>query len=98
MSWRIMASACLLVVAAVSQPAAAQSPMLRGPWLGGGLGTASAQVNCELCTSDRNGGLSGYLTGGFTFSRSLRAGAELAGWLDDTDDERVYAFEARPKS
>ncbi len=64
MSWRIMASAGLLLAAVLSQPAAAQAPTLRGPWLGGGLGTASAQVNCELCTSDRNGGLSGYLAGG----------------------------------
>jgi hypothetical protein len=86
MSWRIMASACLLAAAAVSQPAAAQSPTLRGPWLGGGLGTASAQVNCELCTSDRNGGLSGYLTGGITLSPTVRLGAELAGWFDTTDD------------
>lgn len=86
MSWRIMASACLLGAVAVSQPAAAQSPTLRGPWLGGGLGTASAQVNCELCTSDRNGGLSGYLTGGITLSPTVRLGAELAGWFDTTDD------------
>jgi len=86
MWWRIMASACLLGAVAVSQPAAAQSPTLRGPWLGGGLGTASAQVNCELCTSDRNGGLSGYLTGGITLSPTVRLGAELAGWFDTTDD------------
>ena len=86
MSWRIMTSACLLMAAAVSQPAAAQSPTLRGPWLGGGLGTGSAQVNCELCTSDRNGGLSGYLAGGIAAGPSLRVGAELAGWFDTTDD------------
>jgi len=86
MSWRTIASACLLAAAAVSQPAAAQSPTLRGPWLGGGLGTASAQVNCELCTSDRNGGLSGYLTGGITLSPAVRVGAELSGWFDTTDE------------
>jgi hypothetical protein len=87
MSWCIMLSACLRAAVAVSQPAVAQSsPTLRGPWLGGGLGTASARVNCELCTSDRNGGLSGYLTGGITLSPSVRLGAELAGWFDTTDD------------
>jgi hypothetical protein len=86
MSWRIMVSAGLLAGALVSQPAAAQAPTLRGPWLGAGLGTASAQVNCELCTSDRNGGLSGYLTGGITLSPSVRLGAEVAGWFDTTDD------------
>ena len=88
MSWRIMASAALLAVVTLSQPAAAQSPTLRGPWLGGGLGTASASVNCDICSDDRNGGLSGYLTGGITVSPSLRLGAELNGWFDTTDDIR----------
>ena len=86
MSWRSTVSWCLLAALAVSQPAAAQAPTLRGPWFGAGLGTASAQVNCELCTSDRNGGLSGYLTGGITLSASVRVAAELAGWFDTTDD------------
>jgi hypothetical protein len=88
MSLSRIAAACVFAALALSQPARAQEPMLRGPWLGAGLGTASAAVNCDICTGDRNGGLSGYLTGGFTFSRSLRAGAELAGWLDNTDDVR----------
>lgn len=85
MSWRML-SACLLVAVTVGQPAAAQSATVRGPWLGGGLGTGSAQVNCELCIGDRNGGLSGYLTGGITVSPGVRAGAELAGWFDTTDE------------
>ena len=88
MSLSRIAAACVLAALTLSQPARAQEPMLRGPWLGAGIGTASAAVNCDICTNDRNGGLSGYLTGGFTFSRSLRAGAELAGWLDNTDDVR----------
>ena len=86
MSWRIIVSGCLLAAAVVSQPVAAQSPTLRGPWLGAGLGTASAQVNCELCVDDRNGGLSGYLAGGVTLSPSVRLGAELTGWFDNTND------------
>ena len=80
---RIVAAG-LLAALALSQPARAQDPTLRGPWLGAGVGTASAAVNCDICTGDRNGGLSGYLSGGFTFSRSLRAGAEIAGWRDQT--------------
>jgi hypothetical protein len=88
MSLSRIAAACVLAALAFSQPARAQEPMLRGPWLGAGIGTASAAVNCDICTGDRNGGLSGYLTGGFTFSRSLRAGAELAGWLDHTNEVR----------
>jgi autotransporter-like protein len=59
---------------------------VHGPWFGGGLGTASARVNCEICANDRNGGLSGYLTGGLTIARGLRAGAEVAGWFDTTDE------------
>jgi hypothetical protein len=79
-----IAAAGMLVALAVSQPARAQDASLRGPWLGAGLGTASASVNCDICSGDRNGGLSGYLSGGFTFGPGLRAGAELAGWRDET--------------
>ena len=88
MSLRHMVPALLLAAAALSQPARAQDPTLRGPWLGAGLGTASASVNCELCVEDRNGGLSGYLTGGFALSPSVRAGAELMGWFDTTNEIR----------
>ena len=88
MSLPRIAAAFLLAALALSQPARAQEPTLRGPWLGAGLGTASAAVNCDICTGDRNGGLSGYLSGGFTFSRNLRAGAEISGWLDNTENVR----------
>jgi hypothetical protein len=67
MSWRIMASATVVAVVALSHPAAAQPPTLRGPWFGGGIGTAWARVHCELCTSARNGvTTSGNLTSGTT--------------------------------
>lgn len=79
-----IAAVGLLGALALSQPARAQDPTLRGPWLGAGIGTASAAVNCEICNGERNGALSGYLAGGFTFSRSLRAGVELNGWRDET--------------
>jgi len=88
MSLSRIVAACLLAALALSQPARAQDVTLRGPWLGAGIGTASAAVNCDICTGDRNGGLSGYLTGGFTFTRHLRAGAELSGWVDNTNDVR----------
>ncbi len=84
MSLSRIAAAGLLAVLALSQPARAQEPTLRGPWLGFGLGTASTAVNCDICSGDRNGGLSGHLSGGFSLSRNLRAGAELAGWRDET--------------
>ena len=85
MSVRFIAAA-LALAALGAVEAHAQSPSVHGAWLGGGLGTASARVNCDACTPDRNGGLSGYLTGGLAVSRGLRAGAELAGWFDTTDD------------
>lgn len=88
MSLPRIAAAFLLAALALSHPARAQEPTLRGPWLGAGLGTASAAVNCDICTGDRNGGLSGYLSGGFTFTRNLRAGAEISGWIDKTDEVR----------
>ena len=88
MSLRLMASACVVATLALSQPASAQQPTLRGPWLGAGIGTASASVNCEICSDDRNGGLSGFLTGGITLSPSVRLGAELSGWFDTTDEIR----------
>ena len=86
MSLRLMASACVLAALALSQPANAQQPTLRGPWLGAGIGTASASVNCDICSDDRNGGFSGFLTGGLTLSPSVRLGAELNGWFDSTDE------------
>jgi len=86
MSVRFLAVALALTVTAGAIPVNAQDPSLHGPWLGGGLGTASAKVNCDLCTNDRNGGFSGYLTGGLAVARGLRAGAELSGWFDTTDD------------
>ena len=79
-----IAAAGLVAALAVSQPARAQDATLRGPWLGAGIGTASAAVNCDICNGERNGALSGYLAGGFTLSRSLRAGAELSAWRDET--------------
>lgn len=86
MSVRFVAAAVALAVLAGTARGHAQSPSVHGPWFGGGLGTASARVNCDACVSDRNGGFSGYLTGGLAVSRGLRAGAELAGWFDNTND------------
>jgi hypothetical protein len=79
--------ACALIMCATSAAAAAQAPVTaRGAWVGGGIGTASARVNCDICAADRNGGLSGYLAGGLRVGRGLHAGAELSGWFDKTED------------
>ena len=79
--------ACALILPATATPAPAQAPVTaRGAWLGGGIGTASARVNCDICASDRNGGLSGYLAGGLRIGPGLHAGAELSGWFDKTEN------------
>ncbi|HUR93247.1 MAG TPA: outer membrane beta-barrel protein [Gemmatimonadales bacterium] len=85
---RLLVTCALVGFGAVApSPAVAQdATTLHGAWFGGGIGTASAQVNCELCINDRNGGLSGYLAGGLRLNAGLHAGAELAGWFDNTDD------------
>ena len=81
MSTRLLVACALAVFATAATPALAQNATtLRGPWLGAGLGTASAQVNCDLCASDRNGGLSGYVAGGLRVAPNLHAGLELAGY------------------
>ena len=86
MSVRSHAAAFALIALTGSAPLGAQTPSVYGAWLGGGVGTASGRVNCDACTTDRNGGPSGYLSGGLAVSRGVRAGAELAGWFDTTDD------------
>ena len=78
--------ACALLAFATSTPARAQeTPTLHGPWVGAGIGTASASVNCDICIGDRNGGLSGYLAGGLRVAPAVHVGAELTGWFDNTD-------------
>ncbi len=47
MSVRFVAAAFALAAIAGATPADAQEPTMHGPWLGGGLGTASARVNCD---------------------------------------------------
>ena len=79
--------ACAMILSGTTLPAAAQAPVTaRGPWFGGGIGTASAKVNCDICAAERNGGMSGYLAGGVRLGPGLHAGAELSGWFDKTDE------------
>jgi hypothetical protein len=80
MSARQLMASALLAFAAASTPAVAQqTTTLRGPWLGAGISTASASVNCDICVDDRNGGLSGYLAGGGCGRAGDRQQPELRG-------------------
>src|SRR6185437_5081530 len=86
MSARLLMARALLALGVAAAPAVAQETnTLRGPWLGGGVGTASSSVNCDICIGDRNGGFSGYVAGGFRITPALHAGAEVNGWFDDTE-------------
>ena len=42
-------------------------------------------MNCDICVTDRNGGLSGYVAGGLRVTPSLHAGLEVTGWFDNTE-------------
>ena len=86
MSARLLMACALLAFGAATSAGAQETTTLRGPWVGGGIGTASASVNCDICIADRNGGLSGYLAGGLRVTPTLHAGAELSGWFDETND------------
>jgi hypothetical protein len=86
MSARHFMSWALAAFCFASTPAAAQdATTVHGAWMGAGVGTGSARINCEICVGDRNGGLSGYLAGGIRLRPNLHAGAELTGWFDNTE-------------
>ena len=57
MSARLLMACALLAFGAATAAGAQETTTLRGPWVGGGIGTASASVNCDICIADRNGGL-----------------------------------------
>jgi len=56
-----------------------------GFWWGAGLGTAWNQLNCDICSDSRRGGLTlGGKLGG-TVSQNLLLGGELTGWYSSDD-------------
>jgi hypothetical protein len=96
MSARLLMACALLALGAAAPAGAQEATTLHGPWVGGGIGTASASVNCDICIGDRNGGLSGYLAGGLRLTPALHVGAELNGWFDQTDgvNQRLLLYGA----
>jgi hypothetical protein len=53
----------------------------QGFWIGFGLGSGSAGLDCSTCGDNRFSGFSGYLRLGGTWTRSVLVGLETDGWL-----------------
>lgn len=75
----LIAVALWLVAAS---PAAGQEPgPRRGFWWGVGFAYGAAWVSCDICVGARGAGISASAVAGGTLSPTLRAGAELDGWM-----------------
>jgi len=61
----------------------AQPDTRQGFWIGLGVGGGSSQTNCNypICSSDRLGGASGYISLGGTLSSHVRLGGETNVWV-----------------
>jgi hypothetical protein len=76
--------ALLLPIAGTSLNA--QAVPRRGLWIGGGLGFGFARVRCDVCTNDRDGGISGHARLGGSISPSFLLGVEGNGWRNSEED------------
>jgi len=75
--------AALVVSLLLAPPAALgaqEAGSHHGFYLGAGLGHGSAQLTCSICQGGRNGGTSGYLSGGYSVTPRVRLGAEILAW------------------
>lgn len=84
-------------LAAAAPLAAQQHPQTReGFWIGFGLGAGSAGASCDVCSGDREVGLSGHLRAGATVSPQLLLGAETNGWYKSEGGltQQIGAFSA----
>jgi hypothetical protein len=80
-SVRLVALLATLLV--VTAPLAAQKPAEhRGPFIGLGLGWGSARLSCNICTTERNEDISGFLRMGLALSQQFLVGLEADGWYD----------------
>ena len=52
----------------------------QGFWIGFGVGGGSIGANCADCTTDRTGGVTGFLRLGGTISQHVLLGGEIDGW------------------
>ncbi|MEO8295172.1 MAG: hypothetical protein ABI613_06610 [Gemmatimonadota bacterium] len=65
-----------------------------GFWFGGGLASARADVNCNICVNDPKSEMSANLNGGLSLTPGLLLGLEGTGAVNSEDgvDERYVAF------
>ncbi len=82
---RVFASALIVAVLslAATETLVAQNGAghgRQGLWLGAGLGVGFARARCDLCTNNRDGGLSGHARVGGTITSGFLLGVEGDGW------------------
>lgn len=65
---------------------AAQHPQTRkGFWIAFGLGFGSAQLKCDACSFDREGGGVGHIRLGGTLNEKLLLGGDVTAWTKDIE-------------
>jgi hypothetical protein len=79
-------------------PPPAPAPRLGGHgfFAGVGLGAGWLRQSCQICQTDRNSGVSGYVMLGSWLGPTVRLGAEASGWLKKENgiSNRVWSFGA----
>jgi Autotransporter beta-domain len=79
MRWLIGATAALLALSSTAMAQGAAHPR-QGFTISFGLGGGSAGLSCEVCSTDRENGLSGYLRIGGAVRPNLIVAGESHGW------------------
>lgn len=79
-----LATMMMALVAAAG--VSAQRPQTReGFWIAFGLGYGSADITCDNCTFDREGGAAGHIRLGGTLNPKLLLGGDVTAWTKDID-------------
>jgi len=75
-----------VMLLAVAAGLSAQHPQVRqGFWIAFGLGYGSADLTCDGCNFDREGGGVGHIRLGGTLSPKVLLGGDVTGWTKDKD-------------
>lgn len=80
-----MRTAAMILMATLlagASRAAAQRRQTSGLWYSVGVAPGWARITCDLCAGHRKTGLSAFIGVGGSTGRSVRIGAELAGWRE----------------
>jgi len=75
-----------VLVLAVAAGLSAQHPQVRqGFWIAFGLGYGSADLTCDVCNFDREGGGVGHIRLGGTLSEKVLLGGDVTAWTKEKD-------------